>query len=249
VLDRQNLARCEGASCQVRAKRLGKRAKEKLDELGVWHVFRRPGRRNQGDWKLSVASWWIESRYVLCASGLEVQGGQRPRGMMSSGRMTERHRIGCPQAGHRGTCLEVATRAGVSARPESGADGGSRCARCRPGWRWCAPASRCGELFEFLRRPVRSCGAKLVPVLRHQPAWPPAPAPGPSRPAGRSAARLPVPCRRCSIRAGRVRAGRAPPLPQIALAASGALPVRRIGLHARLDRGRRLSQPIVGQLV
>jgi hypothetical protein len=125
VLERQNLARCEGARSQFRAKRLGKRAKEKLDELGVWRVFRRPGRRNQRGRKLSVASWWIERRYALCASSLEVRGGQRPRRMMSSGRMTERRRIGCPQAGHRGTYLEVATGAGVSARPESRADGGS----------------------------------------------------------------------------------------------------------------------------
>jgi hypothetical protein len=196
VLERQNLSRCEGARSQFRAKRLGKRAKEKLDELGVWRVFRRPGRRNQGAWKFSVASWWIERRYALCASGLEVRGGQRPRRMMSSGRMTERRRIGRPQAGHRGTYLEVATGAGVSARPESRADGGSRCARCRPGRRWCAPASRCGGLFEFLRRPVRS---SAIAAWRH------ARARDPSRPTGRSVARLPVPCRRCSIRACRVR--------------------------------------------
>jgi hypothetical protein len=64
------------------------------------------------------------SRYVLCATGLEYQGGQRPRGMIPPGRMVERRRIGWPQEGHKGMYLDVAASAGVAAPSESGADEG-----------------------------------------------------------------------------------------------------------------------------
>ena len=103
VSGKRVLASCEGASAQVGGERMGELRGERRDELVVWHTSREPGRRNQGGMKSPVASWRIESRYEWRAIGREYQGGQRPRGMMSPGRMVERRRIGCRQDGHRGT--------------------------------------------------------------------------------------------------------------------------------------------------
>ena len=69
-----------------------------------------------------------ESRAIMSSAppGFdEYQGGQRPRGAISPGRMIDRRSIGRPQEGHRGRRMDVATSEGVSALSESEPDGES----------------------------------------------------------------------------------------------------------------------------
>ena len=98
------MASCEGASSQVRAAKMGERAEEKPDELVILarsSVTRQAEPRRPE----TVGCLLMDGESVMpsAPTGIdEYQGGQRPRGTMSPGQMTDRRRIGRPQEGHRG---------------------------------------------------------------------------------------------------------------------------------------------------
>ena len=133
-------------------------ADERFNESPICRVSQSPGRQEEGSLKPSVAAF--ESRSVMSPEEpffVIHQGGQRPRGRCSPGRI-DRRCIGRPHEGHRTMWLETATSdeacPAVWPSPPSTSEAGGWSAAGQPScWRRAARGQE--AIVAHLNKPLR----------------------------------------------------------------------------------------------